>query len=344
MSFASPALLLLLVLVPLGVLAARSIEARRRARAVALLGSGSMGSGGGSGASGRFASRGRVRAVLPGAMLVAGFVVLTIAIARPQAKVALPRPEGTVMLTFDVSGSMAATDLTPTRLDTARSIASTIVQQQPPGVVVGLVAFSDAGIAVHAPTSDQADILAAIDRLVPARGTSVGQGLISALDAIAKAQADTPAEVYSNRSQAPTETRAPVDPASDAATVIVLLSDGENNERPDPIQTAQEAADRGIRIVTIGVGSAAGADLDLDGFRVHTQLDEATLTQIADMTGGSYHRADAQDSIDAIYQDLQPRLVVRSEPLEVTALFAALGLTLVVVGGALSLAWAGRLP
>lgn len=341
MSFASPELLLLLALVPIGVLAARSIEEGRRARVAALLGPGSMGGGGASGAT---ASRGRVRTVLPGALLVAGFVVLTIAIARPQATVALPRPEGTVMLTFDVSGSMAATDLPPTRLDTARTIASTIVKQQPPGVVVGLVAFSDAGIAIHAPTSEQTDVLAAIDRLVPARGTSVGQGLISALDAIEKAKADTPAEVYSNRSQEPGETRAPVDPASDTSTVIVLLSDGENNERPDPILSAQEAADRGIRIVTIGVGSAAGADLDLDGFRVHTQLDEATLMQIAEMTGGSYHRADDQDGIDAIYRDLQPRLVVRSEPLEVTALFAALGLTMLVVGGILSLAWAGRLP
>ena len=107
---------------------------------------------------------------------------------------------------------------------------------------------------------------------------------------------------------------------------------------------AQEAADRGIRIVTIGVGSAGGADLDLDGFKVHTQLDEATLTQIADMTGGSYHAADDPDGVEAIYTDLQPRLVLRSEPLEVTALFAALGLALLFAGGALSLAWSGRLP
>ena len=126
--------------------------------------------------------------------------------------------------------------------------------------------------------------------------------------------------------------------------MIVLLSDGENNERPDPIAMAQEAADRGIRIVTIGIGSAAGADLDLDGFKVHTQLDEATLTQIAQMTGGSYHAADDPDGVEAIYQDLQPKLVVRTEPLEVTSLFAALGLGLLVVGGALSLAWSGRLP
>ncbi len=334
MTFASPQLLLLLLLIPLGIVAARSIEWRRRVRAAALLGA----------VTGAPPRRRPVRAVLPGALLVAGFVVLGIAVARPHADVALPRPEGTVMLTFDVSGSMAATDLPPTRMDTARTIASTIVQRQPPGVVVGLVAFSDAGIAVHAPTSDQADVLAAIQRLTPARGTSVGQGLISALDAIEKARTDTPADIYSNRSEAPVETLPPVDPASDASTVIVLLSDGENNERPDPIAMAQEAADRGIRIVTIGIGSAAGADLDLDGFRVHTQLDEATLTQIAEMTGGSYHAADDPDGVEAIYQDLQPKLVVRTEPLEVTSLFAALGLALLVAGGALSLAWSGRLP
>jgi Ca-activated chloride channel family protein len=335
-SFESPQLLLVLLFVPLGIYVARAIEARRRERAGAFL-------GGGAGVR-RGSGRRPWRAVLPGALLVAGFVVLALAVARPQATVALPRPEGTVMISFDVSGSMAASDLPPTRMDTARTIASTIVERQPAGVVVGLVAFSDAGIAVHAPTSDQADILGAIDRLTPARGTSVGQGLLSALDAIEKARADTPADTYSNRSAAPSETFAPVDPASDTSTVIVLLSDGENNEDPDPLEMAQEAADRGIRIVTIGVGSAGGADLDLDGFKVHTQLDEATLTQIAEMTGGSYHAADDPDGVEAIYADLQPRLVLRSEPLEVTALFAAIGLALLFAGGVLSLAWAGRLP
>ena len=282
--------------------------------------------------------------MLPGALLVAGFVVLAIAVARPHANVALPRPEGTVMLTFDVSGSMAATDLPPTRLDTARTIASTIIQRQPPGVVVGLVAFSDAGIAVHAPTSDQSDgprrdpAARARPRDVRRAGPAVG----------ARRDREGQGGHAGRRLQQPVggarRDVAPVDPASDASTVIVLLSDGENNERPDPIAMAQEAADRGIRIVTIGIGSAAGADLDLDGFKVHTQLDEATLTQIAEMTGGSYHAADDPDGVEAIYQDLQPKLVVRTEPLEVTSLFAALGLALLVVGGALSLAWSGRLP
>lgn len=339
MSFLSPQLLLLLVLVPLGILAARAIEARRRGRATALLGATPGVSTSSTTGRGR-----RWRAILPGALVVIGFVVLVVALARPRATVALPRPEGTVMITFDVSASMAATDLPPTRMDVARTIAETIVKQQPAGVVTGLVAFSDAGIAVHAPTSDQADVLAAIDRLAPARGTSVGQGLIATLDAIEKAKADTPADYYSNRSPDPAATFTPVPAGSDASTVIVLLSDGENTERPDPLEAAQEAADRGIRIVTIGVASAAGADLDLDGFKVHTQLDEATLQQIADLTAGSYHRADDPDGVAAIYSDLQPRLVVRSEPLEVTSLLAALGLVLLVTGGALSLAWAGRLP
>ncbi len=272
------------------------------------------------------------------------FVLFAVALARPQATVALPRPEGTVMLTFDVSGSMAADDLKPTRLDTAKAIATSIVQRQPPGVVVGLVAFSDAGISVKPPSSDQVEVLAAINRLAPARGTSVGQGILAALDAIAKAAADTPADYYSNRSPEPTDTPAPVPPGSDASTVIVLLSDGENNERPDPIQAAQAAADRGIRIVTIGIGSSGGTDLDLNGFRVHTQLDEAALTRIADLTAGTYHEANADDSLAAIYDDLQPRLVVRSEPLEVTAILAALGVVLLAAGAVLSLAWTGRLP
>jgi Ca-activated chloride channel family protein len=338
-------MLVLVALVPLGVLAARGVEARRRRRAAVLLGAGMT--GGDQGAGGRGRSRGAnrtIRVVLPGALLIVAFTLLAVALARPQATVALPRPEGTVMLTFDVSGSMAASDTQPTRLDTAKELASSIVKRQPPGVVVGLVAFSDAGITVKPPSSDQAEVLAAINRLAPARGTSVGQGILAAVDAIARAAQDTPADYYSNRSPEPTETPAPVPPGSDASAVIVLLSDGENNERPDPMEAAQLAADRGIRIVTIGIGSTSGTDLDLDGFKVHTQLDETALTSIADLTAGAYHRANDEASAAAIYDSLQPRLVVRSEPLEVTALFAALGVTLLVAGVVASLAWTGRLP
>ncbi len=270
--------------------------------------------------------------------------MLAVALARPQATVALPRLEGTLMLMFDVSGSMAATDATPTRLEAAKAVAKTIVDGKPDGVVIGVVAFSDTGVAVQPPTQDTVAVLAAIDRMVPTRGTSLGAGILATLDAISKAQADTPVDYYSNRSPEPTPSRAPVEPGSDAATMIVVLSDGENNQRPDPAAAAQAAADRGVRIMAIGVGTVAGATLDLDGFKVQTALDEGTLQQIADTTAGAYQPAADGDPAAAVYGELARRLVVRSEPMEITALLAVAALVLLVAAAALSLARTGRLP
>ena len=219
------------------------------------------------------------------------------------------------------------------------------MDRQPAGVVIGVVAFSDAGIAVQPPTADAAKVQAAIDRMVPTRGTSLGSGILASLDAIAKAAAGTPSDYYSNRSPAPSASAEAVAPGSDASTMIVLFSDGENNVRPDPLTVAQAAADRGIRIVTIGVGTAAGATLDLDGFKVQSSLDEAALQQISDTTKGAYYPgADGAAAATAVYDELARQLVVRSEPLEITALVAAAGLILLIAGGALSLARTGRLP
>jgi Ca-activated chloride channel family protein len=249
------------------------------------------------------------------------------------------------MLTFDVSASMGATDVTPSRMEAAKAAARSIVNQQPPGVVIGVVAFSDSGLTVQPPTADAARVLATIDRLSPTRGTSLGNGILATLDAIAKAQAPTPPGYYSNRSPEPTATPAPVAPGSDAATMIVLFSDGENNERPDPITAAQASADRGIRIMTLGVGTAAGATLNLDGFQVQSRLDEATLQQVASTTGGTYQQAsDATLSATAVYDELARKLTVHDQQVEVTALLAAAGLVLLVAGVALSLLRTGRLP
>ncbi len=122
---------------------------------------------------------------LPAALLLVGLTVLVVALARPQGAVDLPREEGTVILAFDVSGSMAATDLQPTRMEAAKAAAKAFVQRQPSSVVIGVVAFSDSGIAVQPPTNDQAAVLAAIDRLTPQKGTSLGQGILASLNAIA---------------------------------------------------------------------------------------------------------------------------------------------------------------
>jgi Ca-activated chloride channel family protein len=335
MSFQWPFLLAALVLVPLGLVGARAIDDRRRRRFAGLGGLGRA-----VGGSGRARpATGRISA----ALVAVAFVILAIALARPQATVSLPRVEGTLMLAFDVSASMAADDVTPTRMEAAKAAAKTIVEQQPPGVVVGVVAFSDAGLAVQTPTSDQAAVLAAIARLAPSRGTSVGQGILAALTAIARAETDTPADYYSNRSAAPTDTPPPVAPGSHDGAAIVLFSDGENNERPDPMTAAQVAADRGIRIVTVGVGTAAGTTLDLDGFKVQSALDQPALQQIADLTAGSYQAAASLDP-SAVYDQLSEHVVVRDEAIEVTALVAAAGLVLLLCATVLSLARTGRLP
>ena len=342
MTFLWAPLLVAVLLVPAGILIARRIDRRRRQQ---LAGLGALSRAGAplGRAVAPAAASSSVRGRVPAALVVAGFVVLTVALARPEATVSLPRVEGTLVLTFDVSGSMAADDVAPSRMESAKAAAKAIVDRQPPGVVVGVVAFSDSGLSIQTPTNDQAAVLQAIDRLGPARGTSLGQGILASLGAIAQAESDTPAGYYSNRSAAPTDSPPPVAPGSHDAAEIVLFSDGENNERPEPLAAAQTAADLGIRIQTIGVGTAAGTTLDLDGFRVQTQLDEDLLRQIADVTAGAYQPAAELDP-GAVYTTLAQRLVARDEALEITALVAGAGLVLLIVAGVTSLARSGRLP
>jgi Ca-activated chloride channel family protein len=257
----------------------------------------------------------------------------------------LPREEGTVMLVFDVSGSMAATDMQPTRLDAAKTAAEDFVQRQPPSVLVGVVAFSDNGFTIQPPTADQSTVLAAITRLTPARGTSVGNGILSALRAIDSAtnQQQGPL-LYSNLTPEPTPSPTPVPRGTYTSAVVVLLSDGENNENPDPLQAAQSAADRGVRVYTVGIGSPQGTTLHINGFTVHTQLDEATLQQVAQITGGEYYNAQTEADLLKIYDSLNPQLVVKPEKMEVTSIFAGASLLALLVGGVLSLVWFSRLP
>lgn len=362
MTFVWPQALLALVLIPLGLLAYRAIDRRQRRKVAAFGGSGAFGStpaGRGTAATattriGTPAAPGAIQAAprragairrrIPGILLVAGFTVMVIALARPQGQIQVPRQEGTVILAFDISGSMAATDLQPTRIAAAIAAATDFVQRQPPSVVIGVVAFSDSGIAVQQPTNDPATVLAAIGRLSPQRGTSLGGGIDASLTAIEAAAAGPNVDYYSNRSPEPTPVPTPVPAGTHLPAVIVLLTDGENNERPDPMVSAQAAADRGVRIYTVGIGSPAGATLDLDGFQVHTQLDAEALQGIADLTGGTYYAAEDAATLDSVYQHLDTALVVRPEDIELTAVLAGVGLALLLSGAIASLAWLGRLP
>jgi Ca-activated chloride channel family protein len=338
-SFIWPPMLLTVALIPIGVLLYRILD-RRRHRRLATYG----GSGLAQGITRRPAG---VRSRVPVALILVGLTVMTLAMARPQAVVSLPREEGTVILAFDVSGSMAATDLTPTRMDAAKTAAKDFVARQPSSVTIGVVAFSDSGISVQTPTNDQATVVSAIDRLAPQRGTSLAQGIDASLKAIAVAEAGPYANnYYSNaspaQSAAPTPT--PVPAGYHAPAVIVLLSDGENNENPDPAAAAQTAADQGVRIYTVGIGSAAGATLDINGFKVFTQLDQAMLQQVSAVTGGTYYGATDAQQLRSIYDNLDTQLVLQPQLTEITAVFAGFGVLMLLSGALASLAWLGRMP
>ena len=338
MSFIWPPMLLSAALIPIGVLLYRAIDRRRR-RLLSVYG----GRGPAPGSAGRLI---RLRNRVPPALFLCGLVVMSVALARPQAVVALPKQEGTVILAFDVSASMAATDLAPTRMDAAKAAAEDFVARQPSSVTIGVVAFSDSGVSIQTPTSDQGSVIAAIDRLAPQKGTSLASGILASLNVIAIAEAGPYANnYYSNQSPALTAapTPTPVPSGYHAPAAIVLLTDGENNESPDPLAAAQTAADRGVRIYTVGIGSAAGTTVTVDGFQIHTQLDEATLQQISQVTGGTYYAASDAQQLRSIYDDLDTQLVIQPQMTEITSLLAGMSLLLLIGGVLTSLLWLGRL-
>lgn len=280
---------------------------------------------------------------VPSALFLVALGILIVAMARPQGTVSLPQMEGTVILAFDVSGSMAADDLQPTRMEAAKAAAKAFVEKQPSSVLIGVVSFSDSGFTTQPPTNDQVAIIGAIDRLTVQKGTSVARGIEASLNVInAQLHPDLTLSVRPEGEAKPTPT--PVPEGEYEPAVIVLLTDGENNQDPDPLEFAQQAKDRGIRIYTVGIGSTEGATLHLDGFTVVSRLDEQSLQQISDLTGGTYYNATDEGELNSVYDNLNPELVLRSQDIEVTALFAGAGILLMLVGGGLSLLWLGRIP
>ncbi len=282
---------------------------------------------------------------IPAIFFVIGLTILLIALARPQTVVSLPRLQGTVILAFDVSGSMAAEDLQPSRMEAAKNAARDFVLRQPSTIEIGVVAFSESGFTVQLPTHEQETVLAAIDRLGTERGTSLARGIEASLHTIfVESKIDPEADRYSNLTPTATPTPTPMPEGMYVSAVIVLLTDGENTAPPDPIEAALTAADRGVRIHTVGIGSAEGIILEVEGFTVHTRLDEATLQQIADMTDGTYYNAVNEEELQHIYENLDPELVIEPEPMEVTSIFAGASILVLLIGGTTSLLWFSRFP
>lgn len=335
MSFIWPTLLWsLLLLLPLLAL---YLQVQRRRRSLIAR----YGSLGLMQASGRPAGW---RRHLPPALFLLALGLLLFSLGRPQTTVSLPRAEGIVILTFDVSGSMAADDLKPTRMEAAKVAARAFVQRQPPTVQIGVVSFSDGGLAVQPPTTDQAQILAAINRLTPTRGTSLSNGILASLNAIATANGRQAPSLYTNRTPVPTAVPTVVPKGTYTPAAIVLLTDGENTAPPGPAEAVAAAAERGVRIYPVGIGSPTGAPLKIEGFSVQTRLDEETLKQIAQRTDGTYYNAVSEDQLQRVYENLSLQFVIRPERTEVTALFAGAGLLLLLLGGTFSFLWLGRIP
>jgi Ca-activated chloride channel family protein len=288
---------------------------------------------------------------IPALLFLVSLTVMIFALARPFATISLPSNRGTVILALDISGSMRAQDIKPTRMEAAKQAALEFVNKQPPRVRIGVAAFSGTAALVQAPTTAREDIRGAIERLMLQRGTAIGSGILVSLDAILEdeqpgqtpASLSAPSDPLLPAPPSPPEPD-PVAPGSNNSAVIVLLSDGQNNQGPDPLDAAEKAANRGIRIYTVGLGSARGDVIGFEGRSFRVGLDEASLKRIAQNTGGQYFKANDAGDLMKIYKSLSTRLIVGKDQTEVTALFTAIAIALLLLAGTLSLLWFNRLP
>jgi len=277
--------------------------------------------------------RAAIRRHLPYALLLAAVPILITGLARPAAELKVPRVAGTVLLAFDVSNSMKATDVAPSRLAAAQEAAAAFVDDQPGSVDVGVVVFGEQALLTQAPTDDHGAALAAIKRATASGGTSLGQAILVALGTITGKPVALPADGASPDTKTlgywPSAT-------------IVVFSDGQDTGGPDAEAAAELAAAAGVRIQTVGVGTQKGGTVEVDGYQLATSLDEAELTGIAQVTGGAYHQAGDAAALAATTKSIDLRLTTKKEPVELTAPFAAAALLLLALGAFLGTRWHGR--
>ncbi|HKW84549.1 MAG TPA: VWA domain-containing protein [Burkholderiaceae bacterium] len=274
---------------------------------------------------------------------------LIFAIARPQAVMTLPSRIKTVILVIDLSGSMRAQDVRPSRIRAAQQAARVLLDAQPASVSVGVVAMAGTAALAQAPSHSKDDVAAAIEGLKPQGGTALGNGLLIALTTLLPEAANDAERLMNGGDVAPVKKQGapgdddPATPGSYASGAIVLFSDGENNAGPAAEQAAQLAATYGVRIYTVGVGTTEGVVLSAEGWSARVRLDEKVLKQVADVTGAEYFRLEDAASLKKVYRALNARLAFdKRDQVEVTAFFAAAGALLAACAGLLSLWWFGR--
>ncbi len=295
----------------------------------------------------------QIRRHLPPLMFLLGLTVLIVGVARPVAVVSLPLQQQTIILAMDVSGSMRATDVKPNRLVAAQEAAKAFVNDLPQSVKLGIVAFAGTAAVVQPPTRNHEDIFAAIDRFQPQRGTAIGSAIVLSVATIfPEAGIDVSDVIYGRSASraapldiagAKKKAFAPVAPGSYDGAVIVLLTDGQRTTGPDSLECAKLAAERGVRVYTVGVGTPQGAVLQFEGWSFHARLDEDTLKAIAKMTQGEYYRADNATDLKKIYQGLSAKIIFEKRQTEITAFFSAAAAVLLVLSGIFSVLWFSRI-
>lgn len=302
----------------------------------------------------RAASARNWRRHVPPALLLAACAVLLLAAARPLALVTLPWTRSQVLLAMDVSLSMRVSDVKPTRLAAAQEAAKLFLRDLPRNIEVGLVTFAGSAQVAQASTMDRNSLVSAIDAFQMQRGTAIGSAIVVCLAELFPEHgislgdmtfgaARKQARSHDDKEQAPpTKPVAPVPPGSYGSAAILLLSDGRRTTGIDTLEAAKMAADRGVRIHVVGLGTVDGVAGGMDGLAIYMQLDEPTLREVARMTGGEYHRAGTAEELRSVYQDLGSRLQVQRRETEVASLLALVGAVLVLVAAALSMRWSGR--
>lgn len=292
---------------------------------------------------------------LPPVLLLLALAGLTVAAARPVSRVTLPWARTTIMLAMDVSLSMRVGDIEPTRMVAAQAAAKDFLRDLPRNIEVGLVTFAGSSHVSQRPTLDRDALVTSIDAFQMQMGTAVGDAIVLCLAELFPDQAIDVADLsYGGRpasagrsldekQKAPAREFKPVAPGSNNSAAIILLSDGRRTTGVDTLAAAKMAAERGVRIYVVGLGTVDGVATAPEGMAIYLQLDEPTLREVARMTGGEYHHAGTAQSLRGAYEHLGSRMELITRETELTGLVALAASLLALAGAALSFLWFGRL-
>ena len=290
---------------------------------------------------------------VPAALFLLALGLLFVAVARPAAVLSLPTQHETIILAMDVSGSMRAVDVQPNRLAAAQAAAKAFVADQPKNVRIGVVSFAATASIVQYPTQNREDVINAIDRFQVQRGTAIGSGIIVSLAALfPDAGIDVSALINGGagprrffgapRKEKKDEAK-PVPPGSYNDGAIILLTDGQRTTGPDVLEAAKMAANRGVRVFTVGIGTTKGETIGFEGWSMRVKLDEDSLKQVANATRGSYFYAGNAKDLRVVYETLNSRLSFEKKETEISALFAAAAALVAMLAAGLSLLWFNRI-